>query len=191
VATDTPAVAAVADTTPVVPAVTPPPTDTTRRAAAAAVKTRLVITASDSAQLYVNGVPVGRGSATIERAGVQRFTVKAVIAEAPPECAAASRDSVVRLTAGEQATMALAVRTCVGVRFTVIPEDATVRFESLDGGQSVDVRADSSKAVLLPVGRYEVKATAPGCFPYGNDILVVTRDGDEKSRSRAIRLKCD
>lgn len=191
VPTDTPAVAAIVDTTPAIPAVTAPPADTTRRAAVAVAKTRLVITAGDSAQLYVNSVPVGRGTAIIERNGVQRFAVKAVIASAPPECAAASRDSVVRLAAGEQATLSLAVRTCVGVRFTVVPEDALVRFESLDGGTSVDVRADSSKAVLLPVGRYEVKATAQGCFPYGNDILVVTRDSDEKARSRAIRLKCD
>ncbi len=191
VVADTPAVAAVTDTAPAIPTVTPPPVDTTRRAAVAVVKTRLVITASDSAQLYVNSVPVGRGTATIERNGVQRFAVKAVIAEAPPECAAASRDSVVRLAAGEQATLSLAVRTCVGVRFTVVPEDARVRFESLDGGTSVDVRADSAKAVLLPVGRYEVKATAQGCYPYSNDTLLLTRDGDEKARSRAIRLKCD
>jgi serine/threonine protein kinase len=191
VAADTPTVASVTDSAPVIPAVPPPTTDTARRAPVAVVKTRLVITASDSAQLYVNGVPVGRGTATIERNGAQRFTVKAVIADAPPECTAASRDSVMRLAAGEQATLSLAVRTCVGVRFTVVPEDARVRFESLDGGTSVDVRADSAKAVLLPVGRYEVKATAQGCFPYGNDTLLVTRDGDEKSRSRAIRLKCD
>ncbi len=189
VAPDTGDTAARRDTAVSAP-VAPPPVDNGRRTPAVVAMTRLTFEAPDSAQLYVDGVPVGRGSALVERRGALRLALRAVVMDAPPECAAASIDSAVRLTAGEQLVVRLPVRTCVGVRFTVVPSDATVRFESLDGGPAVEVRAEAQNSVLLPVGRYEVKAKAQGCYDYGNDILVVARDADANSLSRAIRMKC-
>ena len=188
---DTNRATATPDSASTLPLSLPPVADTNRRPVAAPARTRLTFTAPDSAQLYINGVPVGRGSALFERSGAVRLTLRAVIADAPPDCEAAFRDSTIRLAAGEQSTVTLPVRTCVGVRFAVTPEDAIVRFESLDGGSTVEVRADSAKAVLLPVGRYEVKAKAQGCYDYRNDTLVLTRESDEPSRSRTIKMKCD
>ena len=80
------------------------------------------------------------------------------------------------------------MRTCVGVKFTVIPEDATLSLVPLDGGTTIEMRADSSIAVLLPVGRYEVRARAARCYDYNQDTLTVTRGGDD--RSRRIKMTC-
>jgi len=164
------------------------PADTTTRPAVRTPRTRLMMLAPDSAQLYVNGIPVGRGVATVERSGAAKLSLRAVIMDAPPECSAASLDSIVPLSAGQQDTVRLPVRTCIGVRFTVIPEDATLFLVPFDGAPTIEMRADSSKAVLLPVGRYEVRARAPRCYDYNNDTLTVTRAGDE--RSRRIKMTC-
>ena len=67
--------------------------------------------------------------------GAARLALRAVLADAPLSCTTAKRDSVVRLAVGEKGrTIVLAVRTCLTVRFNVTPDDARVRFESLDGG---------------------------------------------------------
>lgn len=164
--------------------------DTVRKQAAAAVKTQLILTAPDSAQLYVDGVLVGKGSATIERRGAVKLTTRAIIGDAPVACDAARRDSVVKLAVGEKRLVSLAVRTCLGVTFTVNQPDARVRFESQDGGGAVEVRADSTNSVLLPEGRYEVRASARGCAEYRGDIMTVRRGATKSELSRTIKLPC-
>lgn len=113
-----------------------------------------------------------------------------MLADAPVECATARRDSVVHLRVGEKAAVTLAVRTCLGVRFTVVPTDAQVRFESLDGGASVTVRADTTHSVLLPEGRYEMRVTASRCSEYRGDVVTVRRGQPADSLSRTVRLGC-
>lgn len=164
--------------------------DSVRKQAAAAVRSSLTLRGSDSAMLYVDGALVGRGSATIARPGAARLALRAVLADAPLSCATAKRDSVVRLAVGEKGrTIVLAVRTCLTVRFNVTPDDARVRFESLDGGSSVEVAADV-KSVSLPEGRYEVRATAPRCVEYRGDIVTVRRGVPADSLTRRIPLDC-
>jgi hypothetical protein len=178
----TPSRAPTADTLPVV--------DTVRRQAQTAVRTKLVLRAPDEAMLYVDDLLVGRGSATISRPSAARLLVRAVIADAPVNCTAAQRDSVVRLNVGEkERTIMLSVKTCLNVRFAVTPDDAKVRFESLDGGAAVEVPADA-KMVTLPEGRYEMRASAPRCSPYFGDTLVVRRGASPESLYRPIRMDC-
>jgi serine/threonine-protein kinase len=185
----------VADTTsvtPVRPLPTPPKaTDPTRRKAAALVRTQLAVSSSDSAAIYVDGQFVGKGSVMIERPGAARLALRAVVVDAPENCRAAERDSTVKLNVGEKRSIVLAVRTCLTVTYSATPADARVRFESLDGGSTNEVRADSIKRViLLPEGRYEVRATAPHCFEYRGDTLVVRRGASGASLSRSIRMAC-
>ncbi|MEQ1690202.1 MAG: serine/threonine-protein kinase [Gemmatimonas sp.] len=193
------AAAAGADSTPVVPVdtarpapgVVPRAPDTTRRRAAAAVGTQLTFTAADSAMLYVDGVLVGQGTHVIDRPSAARFVLRAVIANAPETCRTAERDSVVQLNVGEKRVVSLSVRTCLAVTYTATPADTRVRFESLDGGTSPEVRADSvPRVILLPEGRYEVRASAPRCTPYRDDTLVVRRAATVDSLRRSIRLTC-
>ena len=164
--------------------------DTVRRQAQAAVRTKLLLRAPDDAMLYVDDLLVGHGSATITRPGAARLALRAVIADAPVSCAAAKRDSIVRLNVGEkERTVVLNVKSCLTVRFSVTPDDARVRFESLDGGASVDVSADATM-VMLPEGRYEVRASAPRCSPYMGDTLIVRRGAASESLYRPIRMDC-
>ncbi len=179
-----------ADTARPSPVVVPRVPDITRQKAVAIVKSRLTFAAPDSAMLYVDDVLIGRGTQVIERPGAARLVLRAVIAEAPPECATASREEIVRLAVGESRTVTLAVRTCLGVSFTITPSDARIRFESLDGGESVEVRADTTKSVLLPEGRYEMRATARACIEYRSDTLVVRRRASAASLRRNISMTC-
>ena len=173
------------------PIVVPNVPDTTRRRAAERVSTQLTFSAPDSAMLYVDGGLVGRGTKVIDRPGAVRLTLKAVIADAPPDCTTASREEVVRLAVGERRALTLAVRTCLAVSYSATPADTRVRFESLDGGTSEDVRADSvQRVILLPEGRYEVRASAPRCAPYRDDTLVVRRGAPADSLRRSIRMSC-
>ncbi len=170
---------------------TPAAAETVRRQAQTAVRTTLLIRAPDDATLYVDNLLVGHGSATITRPSAARLTLRAVIADAPVSCAAAQRDSIVRLNVGEkERTVVLSVKSCLAVRFSVTPDDAKVRFESLDGGASVEVTADA-KLVMLPEGRYEVRASAPRCSPYLGDMLSVRRGVSSESLYRSIRMDCN
>lgn len=167
------------------------PIDLVRRQATAAVRSRLTITADDSANLYVDDSLVGRGSAEIERPSAALLSVRAVIADAPVNCASAQRDSVVRLAVGERRSVNLSVRFCASVRLTIVPADARVRFESLDGGTSIErIDLSAGKMLLVPVGKYEIKASAPGCFPYQGDILELSRRDATKIVSRSIKMTC-
>ncbi|MCC6244464.1 MAG: serine/threonine protein kinase [Gemmatimonadaceae bacterium] len=167
-----------------------PIVDSVRKQAVAAVRSTLVLRAPDSAMLYVDDALVGRGTATISRPGAARVALRAVIADAPLSCVTAKRDSVVRLAVGEKGrTVVLAVRTCLTVRFNVTPDDARVRFESLDGGAPVEVAADV-KSVMLPEGRYEVRASAARCVEYRGDIMTVRRGLPVDSLTRRIPLDC-
>jgi len=164
--------------------------DTVRRQALTSVRSKLVLRAPDDAMLYVDGVLVGHGTATVTRPGAARLTVRAVLADAPVSCTAAQRDSIIRLSVGEQErVVVLSVKTCLNVRFAVTPDDAKVRFESLDGGTSVEVHADA-KVVMLPEGRYEVRASAPRCSAYLGDTLLVRRGAAPESLYRPIRMDC-
>lgn len=167
------------------------PTNVPSRAAlAAAARSRLMISANDSASIYVDGALIGRASGMVERPGSARLLVKAVVADAPVSCVTARQDTVIRLDPGERATLSLPVRSCVGLSFDVEPVDAIVRFESTDGGSTVEVRADSTSAVLLPTGHYRLKVSAARCSPYLEDSLVVTRSATREPLFKRVRLPC-
>ncbi|MBL0172533.1 MAG: serine/threonine protein kinase [Gemmatimonadaceae bacterium] len=187
---DTAAAVAVSDSSRRTPLVVSRLPDSIRKKAADRVKTQLIVSAPDSARLYVDGALAGRGSIVVDRPGAARLSLRAVIEDAPTDCVTASRDSTIRLAVGERRSVMLAVRTCLGVKFTIVPADARIRFESLDGGVSVEVRADTTKSVLLSEGRYEVRATAPRCLEYRGDTLTVRRGASESSLFRSIRLTC-
>jgi serine/threonine protein kinase len=150
---------------------------------------RIEILASDSARLYVDNRLVGRGRWSGDVVGGTRFTVRAVIASAPTTCDVAMRDTTVVLKAGERATITLPVRTCVPVTYDITPRDARVRFTPVDGGPSVELRADSARAVSLPEGRYEVRIQAPRCV-VGTDTLSAVPKPDGSPITRRFPLIC-
>lgn len=160
--------------------------DSIRKLAAEKVKTRLILSAPDEANLYVDNVMQGRGSITIERSRAAQLSLRAALPGAPAECTTASRDSIVRLNVGEQKLITLKVRTCFGVQFSVNQPDATVRFTSVEDSSTVEIKADSIRSVLLPEGHYRVKASAPRCVDY-NDDWPVNRSAP---LTRSIRLIC-
>jgi serine/threonine protein kinase len=173
------------------PAPAATPTNAPSRAAlAAAARSRLSISVNDSASIYVDGVLIGRANGVVERPGGARLLVKAVVADAPVSCVTARQDTVIRLDPGERTALSLPVRSCVGLSFDVEPVDAIVRFESTDGGRTVEVRADSTSAVLLPTGRYRLKVSAARCSPYLEDSLVVTRSATREPLFKRVRLPC-
>ena len=153
----------------------------------AATRAQLILTAPDSAVLYVDGVREGRGSATIERSAAARLIVRAIIADAPTACPTAAQETIVQLKAGERRALTLPVRTCIGISFNIMPADARLRFVPADGSPAIDARADTT--VLLPVGKYLFKASAPKCFDY-TDSLLVTRSADGAPIFRRIRMTC-
>ncbi len=161
-----------------------------RRQAAAAVKSEVTLTAPDSAMIYVDGVMVGRGSAVINRPSGAQLAVRAVIFDAPVNCPSAKREANVTLQPGDKLSVALPVRSCMPFTFKTRPADARVRFESQDGGVSIEVRADTISSIMLPTGRYEIRASAAYCFDYRGDFVTVRRGLPADSLSRSIPLQC-
>jgi hypothetical protein len=68
----------------------------------------------------------------------------------------------------------------------VLPVDASLQFTPKDGGSVVRVRADSSRGILLSLGRYDVVANFPRCIEY-RDSLVWAPTSDSLLR---VRLPC-
>ncbi|MFN5600317.1 MAG: hypothetical protein ACK5AK_13195, partial [Gemmatimonas sp.] len=68
----------------------------------------------------------------------------------------------------------LPVRGCAVVRYRVEPRDARVSFLSLDGGNTLETRADSAVSFSLPTGRYLMRISAPRCITFSDTIVVRT-----------------
>jgi serine/threonine-protein kinase len=161
-----------------------------RQPAALAKVVRLDVETADSAEVYIDNRRVGRGSWTGEHAPAARLSVRAVLAEESIACTSAMNDTVLApVRAGQRLTIALPVRPCIEVRFDVRPRDARVAIRPLDGGRELETRADSALALSLPVGRYEVRTSAPRCITI-TDTLVAARTGDGAPVSRRLRLLC-
>lgn len=150
---------------------------------------RLEISAPDSARLYIDNRQVGTGHYTGEFAAGAQLAVRAVMANASTSCTTAVRDTVLIVKAGERVGLNLPVRGCAAVSYDVTPRDARVTFTPLDGGPSVEVRADSARALSLPEGRYEVRIQAPRCV-MGTDTLLVARRADGTAITRRFPLIC-
>jgi serine/threonine-protein kinase len=150
---------------------------------------RLEISAPDSARLYIDNRQVGTGHYSGEFAADAQLAVRAVMANASTSCTTAVRDTVLTLKAGERVGLNLPVRGCAAVSYDVTPRDARVTFTPLDGGPSVEVRADSARALSLPEGRYEVRIQAPRCV-MGTDTLLVARRADGTAITRRFPLIC-
>ena len=151
-------------------------------------KVTLDLTATDSAELYLNNRQVGTARFAGEVDLDERLELHAVVADAPTNCRTARRDTVLTgLKAGDRVTLAFAVRGCVPVRYKVQPNDARVLFKSLDGGSSIETRADSAVSVLVPIGRYVLIATAPRCLAY-TDTIVVKRGGS--TEPKPLKMIC-
>ena len=170
------------DTLPLrVPVLTPPPTRRT---------TRLELTAPDSAQLYVDNQLVGRGRWSGERPAAARTVLRAVLDDAPLSCDAAARDSIVRLAAGDQLAIHLVVRPCIELRYTIGPRDARFALRPIDGGPTIEVRADSAQSLSVPAGRYAVRASANRCYTFV-DTITVARQPEGAPMTGRIRLDCN
>lgn len=147
---------------------------------------RLDLQASDSATLYIDNQPVGAGRWSGEIPVSARVAIHAVVADAPTTCRTAREDTVLtQLTAGQRLSIDFAVRGCSEVRYSIQPRDARVAFQSLDGGPSVETRADSAASLMVPRGRYVMRISAPFCAPY-SDTVVVTRRVSETPVPRKL-----
>ena len=138
-------------------------------------RVRLDLSAPDSAQLYVDNrlVAVGRWRGEVPFA--PRLTVRAVVPDAPATCHTALHDTVLtRVTPGQRLVIDLPVRGCAVVRYRVEPRDARVSFLSLDGGNTLETRADSAVSFSLPTGRYLMRISAPRCITFSDTIVVRT-----------------
>lgn len=161
-----------------------------RAARALAARTaRLEIVAPDSARLYVDNRLVGTGHFSGDFPVGTKLSVRAVIANASTSCTTAERDTVLTLKAGDRASVSLPVRGCAVVSYDVTPRDARVSFTPLDGGPTVELRADSARALSLPEGRYEVRIQAPRCV-MGTDTLQVASRADGSPITRRFPLIC-
>lgn len=163
------------------------PTRSTR--AIAARTARLEIVAADSARLYVDNRLLGTGRFSGDFPVGAKLAVRAVIANASTSCITAVRDTVLTLKAGDRASVSLRVRGCAVVSYDVTPRDARVTFTPLDGGTTVELRADSARALSLPEGRYEVRIQAPRCV-MGTDTLQVAFRADGAPITRRFPLMC-
>ena len=161
----------------------------TRTATPAPSGVRLDVVAPDSARLFVDHQLVGRGSWTGSFTVGARVVLRAVLETASPTCDAAVRDTTVRLTTRGRTTVHLPVRGCLAVSYDVTPRDARVLFTPLDGGRSVELRADSARAFSLPEGRYQVLIQAPRCVT-GTDTIVVAPKADGTPITRRFPLIC-
>ncbi len=160
-------------------AVTPLPDSATRarapRPRVVPSVVRLELSASDSAALYIDNQAVGAGRWSGEIPVSARVAIHAVVADAPTTCRTAREDTVLtQLKAGQRLSIDFAVRGCSEVRYRIQPRDARVAFQSLDGGPSVETRADSAASLMVPLGRYVMRISAPRCAPF-LDTVVVTR----------------
>ncbi len=166
---------------------TRPPTRPTRTAAGRVV--RLSLSASDSARLYIDNRLVGTGHYTGDHTAGTTLSIRAVLANASTTCGVAVRDTVLTLKAGDHVDLNLPVRGCAVVSYDVTPRDARVAFTPMEGGPSVEVRADSARALVLPEGRYTVRIQAPRCVT-GADTLLVAAKADGTPVSRRFPLIC-
>jgi serine/threonine-protein kinase len=178
------------------PAVVAPTVDSAKATRPAAVRpprdrpgtATLLFTASDSAQLFVNNKLVGEGKWSGDVALGDAVELHAVVADAPTTCRTARRDTVLTaLRAGQQVAVNFPVRGCVEVRYTVQPRDARVLFQSLEGGPNIETRADSAISVLVPIGKYVLRVSAPRCIAYSDTTLVQRGAGVE---AKPLKLFC-
>jgi hypothetical protein len=151
---------------------------------------RLEVVTADSADVYIDNRRVGRGSWSGEHAPATRLAIRSVLADAPISCTSAMHDTVLtQVKAGQRLSVSLPVRPCIEVRFDVRPRDARVAIRPLDGGRPLETRADSALALSLPVGRYEVRTSAPRCITI-TDTLAAFATLDGTPVSRRLRLLC-
>jgi eukaryotic-like serine/threonine-protein kinase len=140
----------------------------------------LSVFAPESAAIYVDGERVGNGSWAGQPATGTMLKLRAVITDASQiNCPSAQRDTVVRLTRGEQMTVRIPVRGCVALDLgSVTPRDANVSLEPLDGGAPVSTTADAKRAPMVMTGRYLVSITSPRCITFtSTDTIRRTSDG--------------
>lgn len=181
------------------PAIAPPPDsarppvrDTVIRRPAPVILrfARLEVATAESADVYVDNRRVGRGSWSGEHAPATRLAIRSVLANAPISCTSAMHDTVLtQVKAGQRLAVSLPVRPCIEVRFDVRPRDARIPIRPLDGGRPLETRADSPLALSLPVGRYEVRTSAPRCITI-TDTLAAFATPDGAPVSRRLRLLC-
>ena len=152
-------------------------------------RARLTINSSDDADLFVDGQSVGTGSWTGDHAAARDVEVRAVLADAPAGCTAATRDTLVRLKPGSRSTISLAVRSCASLTVDVLPRDAHLIFTPLDGGTTLKVRADSASGQLLVAGKYAVVATLPRCIAFYDTVVSAPRTVTDSVFLRA-RMTC-
>ena len=139
----------------------------------------LLLTAPDSAELYVDNKLVGFGSWSGEHLAGQAVGVRAVLPHASISCETALFDTVLtNLRAGQQIEVSMPVRDCATVRYLIKPRDARVSFTPLDGGRVRELRADSAAAMTLPQGRYLLRISAPRCSTFQDTVQVTAASGE-------------
>jgi serine/threonine-protein kinase len=176
-----------ADTAPARPGDTRQPLGTSAPAPNGRPSARLVVTTAESATLRVGDRTVGTGRWEGPVQPAARVRIAAALPDALEGCPWAARDTVMTLRAGVSYAVALPVRDCGELSVEVDRDQARIDVRGLDAGPALSLRPPSARGVVVPIGRYAVDVTAPGCRPF-RDTVTVTGPGTPPLRAR---LWCD
>ncbi|MCC6319391.1 MAG: serine/threonine protein kinase [Gemmatimonadaceae bacterium] len=151
--------------------------------------TRLSVTATEGAQVTVNGVPVGTGTWSTDTLKAGTYQVRALLS-APEGCETASASRPVQLRAGTTQRVALDVRSCgtLSVSLGNDPLPAGARWQVQGGGIRREGALPLQGAIVLPAGLYELRITADRpCQDYQQEVQISA----ERPFSRRVRLLCE
>ncbi len=159
------------------------PTDDARPRASLRVVAR-------GAQIQANDRRVGADSWSSDTLPPGRYRITARVANAIGGCESAESSQTVVLTGGAQRTVSLDARACGRISFSRAPTGTSYRFVSQSGDRRVfDGLVSLQQPIVLPVGRYDVTLSRPGCTAYEDvvEILPATAAVPEQ-RSSALPL---
>ncbi len=135
----------------------------------------LTVDTESEAVLTVDNRRAVRG-ARIEITAGKSVRVQARIANADVSCKSTAIDTTVRLRAGETKRIELAVRPCGNVELDAQPAASVITMQSLKDGSQISVRADTTKTVKLPVGRYTYSASMTGYHDFHDGQFTVSEN---------------
>jgi hypothetical protein len=161
------------------------PNDSARLAARRPPLGALTISAPADAEVYLDGVRVGRG--TLRRDGLRpgRHVVRATVASLPG-CASADASVVVDLAGGPLQPVALDPLPCGRLDFDVVPTPAQYRLVPLRGGPTLHGVLPLAEPLFIAEGDYALTIEATQCAAYSATVPVVAG----RARAERARLIC-
>ncbi len=146
----------------------------------------LELTTSNAAELYLDNKLVGTSAASTTSPPGVTIRLSALVPGAPAGCETAVHDTTLTSPrAGSQLHVHLDVRDCASVRYNINPRDARVAFTPLDGGTARELRADSAATLVLPLGSYLLRISAPRCSTF-EDTVRVTKQSENANITRNL-----